>query len=189
MRLARKITVIGASTMKLLRSSVSLVLFASVAIAAFGQSNYARGRNRSNVIPPNPQALATMQVDLTNAIEAMKVALPIYDGDRVKSIHEAHEALLIVDQAKDGINAIVRVKPNPKDNVTSASAHSKYTKDQIVSSQTTMRKAYKLLQQAWKDLQLASGSKPNKKAVSAANHLLAAGTEANKAIAIHAAQG
>ena len=52
-----------------------------------------------------------------------------------------------------------------------------------------MKKGYAALQQAWKDMQAAAGSNPNRQAINASKHLQTAQTEANTAINIHASQG
>ena len=174
--------------MKLLRPTLALMIVVAVASMAQAQTGV-RGTGRTVAVPPNPQALAALQTDLVNAIESMKSALPIYDGNRVHSIRAAHEALIIVDHAISGANAMKRQVPNVKDQVSSGQAHTQYTAQQIAASQASMRKGYAALQQAYKDLQAAAGSNPNAKALKVNAHLQTAGTEATKAIAIHAAQG
>ena len=171
--------------MKFIRTALALLITASLAASAAAQ----HGRIHITGAPANPQALAALQQDLINAIETMKSALPIYDGNRVRSIHQAHEALVIVDRAIAGANAVVRAKPTASDTIASKTAHTKYTPQQIAASQATMRKGYAALQQAYKDLQVAAGSNPNQKAINVNKHLQTAGTEATKAIALHEAQG
>ncbi len=165
------------------------LLAASLAVVAAGfasaQTTNHRVRLRGAVIAPNPQSLNALQTDLINAIEELKTALPIYDGNRVHAIHQVHEALVLVDQAIAGANATVRVKPAVKDTVGSTTAHSKYTKQQIQSSQATMRDAQSILKRAWDDLQSAAGSNPNQKAIRVGNHLKNANKELTAAIALH----
>jgi len=175
--------------MKYIRTALALMIVAAFAGTATAQTNIRHGHNYMTGAPANRQALAALQQDLINAIETMKSALPIYDGNRARSIHQAHEALVIVDRAIAGANAVVRPKPTATDNIASKTAHTKYTQQQIVASQATMRKGYAVLQQAYKDLQVAAGANPNQKAVNVNTHLQTAGSEATKAIALHAAQG
>jgi len=175
--------------MKSLRLALASFIVLSAVAVASAQTNYRHRLTGGPAVPANPQALAALQLDLINAIEQMKVALPIYDGNRMRAIRQTHAALIIVDQAIAGANAVVRAKPTATDTVASGSVKTKYTKDQISSSQASMRKAYATLQQAYKDLQAAAGSNPNQKAVKVNAHLQSAGSEATKAIAIYAAQG
>ena len=174
--------------MKSLRPALALLFIALVAASATAQGGY-RHRMTAPAVPANPQALSALQQDLITAIEEMKSALPIYDGNRVRAINQAHLTLLIVDKAIAGVNAMKRVKPSVTDHVPSGTAHSKYTAQEIQASQTSMRKGYAALQQAWKDMQTAAGSNPNKQAINASKHLQTSQSEANTAIGLHASQG
>ena len=174
--------------MKSLRPTLAILVIGIVAATATAQGNY-RHRTTAPTIPANGQALSALQQDLVTAIEAMKSALPIYDGNRVRAINQAHQTLLIVDKALSGVNAVKRIKPTVTDHVASSSAHTKYTAKQIEASQASMKKGYAALQQAWKDMQAAAGSNPNRQAINASKHLQTAQTEANTAINIHASQG
>ncbi len=100
--------------MTLVRSLLGLTLVAALGFGVFGSAV----AQRRGFIPPNPQALPVLQQDLIGAIESMKSALPIYDGNRVRSIRAAHAALVLVDQAISGVNAKVRPQPNVKDEIT-----------------------------------------------------------------------
>lgn len=175
--------------MKSLRSALGLLIIASVATSAFGQGGYRHHIVTSPAVPANPQALSALQQDLITAIDAMKSALPIYDGNRVRAINQSHQTLLIVDKAISGVNALKRVKPSATDHVPSSSAHSRYSTQQIETSQANMKRGYAALQQAWKDMQAAAGSNPNRQAINASKHLQIAQSEASTAIALHAGQG
>ena len=93
-----------------------------LAIAACS-ATYAQGKPRMREATARPvfnaQALAAVQSDLGSAIAAMTSALPIYDGDRVKSIHFAHRALVIVDGELAGGKAAFRKQPKVRDHVPS----------------------------------------------------------------------
>jgi len=158
-----------------------LMSVSMIAVGAQAQG----GRRHLAAIPPSPRALGALQQDLIIAIDSMKSALPIYDGNRVKAIHASHEALVIVDNAISGASAMVRTRPVVKDHIPSGTAHSKYTPQEIATSQTAMKKAYSTLQQAWKDLQTAAGSNPNQKAKRVATYIQTAGNEVTKALALH----
>jgi hypothetical protein len=171
-------------TMKLARLTLALLTAVALAAAAPAQTYY-HGRQRNAVVPPNAQSLAALQQDLINAIEAMKTALPIYDGNRVRSIHAAHAALVIVDREINGPKGATRALPVVNDGVKSASAKSQYNGEQISASQTNMQKGLAALQQAMKDLVGATGSNPNQKGIRVSNHLKIATAEATKAISLH----
>ena len=171
--------------MKLLRPTLALMIVISVTASATAQIGVWRKRGNTTVtVPANPQALSALQQDLINAIEAMKSALPIYDGNRIHSIREAHAALLIVDRAIAGANTQARPALKLKDEAASATAKTTYSAQQISASQANMQKGYSALEQAWKDLVIAAGSSPNQKAYSVAKHVETAGSEASKAISL-----
>lgn len=128
----------------------------------------------------NPQALATIQSSLAAAIQSMTSALPIYDGYRVKSIHAAHKALMIVDRMISGANVQVRPKPTVHDHVKSTKAHSRYSQQQIASSQAAMQQGLADLQQA-----LSGPAITGKQASKAAALVQTAITDATTAIQIH----
>ena len=174
--------------MKLLRPTLALMIVTSIAAGVSAQGVNHRIRQRTGFVPPNPQALVALQTDLNNAIDAMKLGLPIYDGFRVRSIHATHSALVLADTAINGAKAFHRVLPNVKDHISSGTAHSKFTPQQIAASQANMRKGYAFLQQATKDLEAAAGSKPNSKAIRAAADIKVASSEATMAISLHGGQ-
>lgn len=135
----------------------------------------------------NTQALSATQADLSAAISSMTSALPIYDGDRVKSIHFAHRALLIIDHQLSGGKSAPRQKPAAHDHVPSKTAHAKYTPSQIASSQAAMNQGLQSLNKAMTDYQSAVAVRTTNKGVTnAANMISQAISEANQAIAIHA---
>jgi hypothetical protein len=176
--------------MKLFRPALALMIVISVAGSASAQIGVWHRRGVTTAaVPANPQALNALQQDLITAIESMKAALPIYDGNRVHSIHSAHEALVVVDHAIAGANAPARQAPKIKSEGAYGTAKSTYSQQQIAVSQANMEKGYAALQQAWKDLQVAAGSNPNQKAVKVSNLLQTAGSEAKKAISLHGNQG
>jgi len=170
--------------MKILRLTLAMLVVASFIAAAPAQV-VIRGGRRVPAVPPNPQSLMALQQDLINAIESMKTALPIYDGNRVRSIHAAHAALVIVDREINGPKAATRTLPTVKD----GGKRSDYTSGQITGSQTNMRNGYAGLQQALKDLVGAMGSNPNQKGLRVKAHIQTASAEATNAIQLHAAQG
>jgi hypothetical protein len=171
--------------MKILRLALALLIVATFAAAAPAQVIVRRGRQVSAAVPPNPQSLAALQQDLINAIEAMKSGLPIYNGNRVRSIHAAHAALVIVDREINGPNGATRQVPSVKD----GEKRSKYTASEVTGSQTNMRNGYAALQQALIDLSGATGSNPNQKGAKVRAHILNASAEAKTAIQLHAGQG
>ncbi len=171
--------------MKLNRILIGVLVIASLGASAGAQQTTVRQRQHTTMTAANPQALAALQKDLIAAIQAMTSALPIYDGNRVHSIHAAHQALMIVDRAISGKNAVVRTKPQVNDKVGSKGAHAKYTAQQISQSQGNMQTGLNALNQAVKDLQTAAGSAPNKQATNVSTHLNTAISECNKAIALH----
>jgi len=175
--------------MKIIRLMLALMIVAAFAAPAPAQNVVRRGRPNIAAVPPNPRSLVALQQDLINAIESMKAALPIYDGDRVRAIHAAHAALVIVDREINGPNGATRTVPTVKDSVKSGSAHTQYSAQQISDSQASMRKGLSTLQQSMSDLKGATGSNPNQKGVRVSNHIRLAIAEASKAISIHAAQG
>jgi hypothetical protein len=170
--------------MKLARPLLGLTV---VIALVFGPGS-AMAQRRGVINPPNPQALSALQTDLVNAIDSMKSALPIYDGNRVRSIRAAHAALVIVDRAISGAQTKARPMPTVNDAVGSKGAKGKYTQAQISASQTNMTNGLASLQTAWKDMQVAAGSNPNQRAKNAANHLQVAITEAKTAISLHPIQ-
>jgi hypothetical protein len=171
--------------MKILRLMLALLVVASFAATAPAQVIIHRGRRNVPAVPPNPQGLVALQQDLIKAIESMKSALPIYDGNRVRSIHAAHAALVIVDREINGPTGATRPVPTVKD----GEKRSKYTPSEVTGSQTNMRNALALLQQGTKDLSAATGSNPNQKGAKVRAHLQVAISEATIAIQLHAAQG
>jgi len=175
--------------MKQLRPFLALLIAASLAAMTQAQTIIVRGGHRHQTSPVVGQALSALQQDLILAISDMKAALPIYDGNRVRSIHAAHQTLLIVDRAISGAKAPARQRPDVNDKVGSAHAKEKYSVQQLFTSQTTMRQGLKALQQAWKDMQVAEGSTPNKQGLKASADLQKAITEANTAIGLHANLG
>jgi hypothetical protein len=170
--------------MKILRLTLALLVVASIAAAAPAQV-IRGGRRNGPAVPPNPQALVALQSDLIKAIESMKTALPIYDGNRVRSIHAAHAALVIVDREINGPSGATRPVPSVKD----GEKRSKYTPSEVTGSQTNMRNALSLLKQGTVDLTGATGSNPNQKGAKVRAHLQVAISEATIAIQLHAAQG
>ena len=175
--------------MKSLRPALAFLLIASVAASASAQGGNRRRIVTPPAVPANPQALSALQQDLITAIDSMKSALPIYDGNRVRAIHQAHQTLQIVDKAISGVNALKRAMPAVTDHVPSGTAHAKYNSQEIQTSQASMRKGLAALQQAWKDMQSAAGSNPNRQAINASKHLQTSQSEASTAIALHASQG
>ncbi len=171
--------------MKLAR--FALAMAAGLAVAAMASAQYVQGGRTYGPVVTS-KALLALQRDLITAIQDMKAGLPIYDGDRVRSLHAAHAALVIVDSAISG-NKIKRPALNVKDDQPSGRAHEKYAKEQIAQSQVQMRQGYAALQQAWNDLEAAVGSTPNQKGKRVAIQLQNAGAEAQKAIALHASEG
>lgn len=169
--------------MKTLRRTLAALVVASFIAAAPAQV-VVRGR-RVPAVPPNPQSLVALQHDLVSAIDTMKAALPIYDGNRKRAIHAAHAALVIVDREINGPTGATRPLPTVNDN----EKHTKFTPSEITGSQTNMRNGYAALQQALKDLVGATGSNPNQKGARVKAHLLTASSEAATAIQRHAAQG
>ena len=164
-----------------------------LAIAACS-ATYAQGKPRMREATARPvfnaQALAAVQSDLGSALAAMTSALPIYDGDRVKSIHFAHRALVIVDGELAGGKAAFRKQPKVRDHVPSKTAHAKYTPQQIAASQTAMNQGLQYLQKAASDYQTATGgvtgTSANSRVTKAAGLIGQAIGEATAAIAIHA---
>ena len=180
--------------MKLNRNIVVLFFVTAIVSGATAQVNqgvHPRGQHRNPTTqgtPANPQALAALQTDLTTAIQAMETALPIYDGNRVRSIHAAHRALALVDKAIK-LNATARPASKAKDHIPSGTAHGKYNAQAIAQSQTNMRQGLGSLTSAQKDLQTAAGSTPNKHAFEVQKLLSKAISEANTAIGLHSSQG
>ena len=170
--------------MKLATLSASILVIACCGIA----SAQGRPRARQATAKPvfNSQALAATQADLVAAISSMTSALPIYDGDRVKSIHLAHRALLIVDHEIAGNKAAARQTPKVHDHVPSKNAHVKYTPQQVAASQAAMNQGLQSLNKAASDYQAAAGgASANKGASKAYGFIGQAIGEANAAIAIH----
>jgi hypothetical protein len=176
--------------MKVNRYFVALFLVAA-ACGAFAQTTpvtHPKGQHHSPGMAANPQALAALQTDLAAAIQSMETALPIYDGNRVRSIHAAHRALAIVDKAIN-VGATARPASTAKDHVPSSSAKGKYSNESIAQSQTNMRQGLGSLGSAQKDLQAAAGSTPNKHALEVQKLLNKAVSEATTAIGLHSSQG
>jgi hypothetical protein len=171
--------------MKLNRIFFAMLLALSVTALATAQAPAKQHRRPGVVAASNSQALASLQKDLIAAIQSMSQALPIYDGNRVRSIHAAHRALVVVDHAILGANATQRQKPTVHDNVQFKQAHTKYTSQQIAQSQANMEQGLAALNQAMKDFQAAVGSTPNKAGTKVAGHLQTSMSEANKAISMH----
>lgn len=177
--------------MKLNRIFVALLFVAAVASGSLAQTVRQAGQHRAPIgtmTPANPRALAALQTDLTAAIRAMETALPIYDGNRVRSIHAAHRALVLVDKAINR-NATARPASKAKDHVASGTARSQYNNESMAQSQMNMRQGLGSLASAQKDLQAAAGSTPNKHAFEVQKLLNKAVSEANTAIGLHSSQG
>ncbi len=170
--------------MNRVKSILAIIALATVGLqsAALAQTPNPR-RPHARPAATNPQALAALQTDLTSAINSMTGALPIYDGFRVKSIHAAHRALVIVDRAIAGTQAMVRPKPTVRDHVPSNRAHAKYTQQQIAASQTAMQQGLAALTQAQADLNAAASG--GKKAMAVSQDLQRAVADANTALNIH----
>ncbi|MDR3692190.1 MAG: hypothetical protein P4L46_22605 [Fimbriimonas sp.] len=177
--------------MKLIRSLMLVSLVATIVGTAGAQSSIRRGHAHNSVTTSNPavtQAISSLQQDLIAAVAAMKAALPIYEGNRVRSIHAAHASLVIVDHVMYGKNAAVRPKPSVTDHVAAKHAKSKYTAQQIEASQESMKQGLAALQAAVKDLQVAEGNTPNRQGAIVSNHLQKAIQDATTAISLHANQ-
>jgi hypothetical protein len=179
--------------MKFNRFLVAILFIVAIAACASAQTNgiIQKGRRHNPTTtgtPANPQALAALQGDLAAAIQAMEAALPIYDGNRVRSIHAAHHALAVVDKSIN-LNAAARPASKAKDHIASGTAHSHYKNESITQSQTNMRNGLASLTTAQRDLQAAAGSTPNKHALEVQKLLTKAVAEANTAISLHSSQG
>lgn len=161
-----------------------LITFAAVAVAAgaFAQNPMPRKGHRQTGMPVNSQAATTAEQSLSQAISLMTAALPIYDGYRVKSIHQAHQALVILEKAT-APGRTPRQKPQVKDHVPSKHAHAKYTADQIAASQNQMNQGLQALQAASNAL-ASAGS--NKRTMNAAAKVQTAISDAATALSIHA---
>jgi len=184
------VTLILEFCMKIYPSAIAICFFMSLASASQAQviiqQKGHRKVIRSNATTQVNPSLSALQTDLISAITAMKAALPIYDGNRVRSIHAAHNALVIVDHALLGAKASFRAKPMVNDNVRFKTAHSRYSSDQIAASQSQMQSGLSYLQSAWKDLQNAVGANPNTSGLKVGDDLQTAAAEATAAIALHA---
>ncbi|HLK17261.1 MAG TPA: hypothetical protein VKT78_20825 [Fimbriimonadaceae bacterium] len=185
--------------MKLNRIVVVLLMLLPLVVGSWGQAGYSFQRRNPNRnaprhpvgpagVAPNPQSLSALQNDLSTAIQYMEAALPIYDGNRIKSIHAAHRALALVDKAINA-NAAPRNMSKAKDHIPSGSAKGRYNNESIAQSQTNMRQGLSFLTAAQKDLQGAAGSNPNKQAFEVQKLIGKAVTEANTAINLHSSQG
>jgi len=176
--------------MRMFRAVFAILPLALIVAIGSAQGPARPGRQIPKLASPAVvKALNALQQDLVDAIASMKTALPIYDGNRVRSIRAAHTALVLVDRAIYGTKAVARENPNVNDQVSSGKAKGKYTAQQIAESQTNMRQGLTFLQSAWTDLQAAVGSTPNKQGVLVSGHLQKAINEATTAIGLHDAQG
>ena len=137
----------------------------------------------------SPQGLAAVQQDLVVAIKSMESALPIYKGDRVKSIRLASRALLMVDRGLYGAKAKVRPVTTARDHVAAESAKTRYTPNQIAASQTAMNEGLTALAAAEEDFQKSVNNNPGKKGVALLKLIDDSAAEAKTAIAIHGGNG
>jgi hypothetical protein len=173
--------------MKPIALTISAVIALTLGLTTVSHAQVQRPNNhrRHAASTTNPQALAALQTDLQNAITSMTSALPIYDGNRVRSIHAAHRALILVDKAISGNRALVRPKPTVRDHIASGKAKGKFSAQQIAASQAAMQQGLAALTQAQADLTVAAGTNPGKRAYEVNNHLKTAVAEANAAINLH----
>jgi hypothetical protein len=173
-------------TMKLFQIGLS-ILAASTVFSASAQTIVIprHSGHRSLMAGVNQRGIAGVQEDLIAAIKSMESALPIYDGDRVKSIRFAHRGLAMIDRALYGAKASLRPQSKARDQVSSKSAHSQYSSAQIQASQTAMEQGYQALSAAYDALRTAVNNNPGKKGVELANLIEQSGSEAKTAMAIH----
>jgi hypothetical protein len=165
--------------MKTLRTFLVAILV-STALMASAQGH------RSRTVPNNGAALNALQSQLATAVQQMEAALPIYDGYRVKSVHAAHEALVIVDKVISGAHAAVRPPSTARDMVSSGAAKSKYTAERISASQTHMQNGLNSLEAAANAFQSAmTGQASTKRSEKLAALLQRAITNARTSLDLH----
>lgn len=167
--------------MKLATLTITSLLIAGSCVSS-AQLQHARRQTKPTF---NTQALAATQSDLIAAISSMTSALPIYDGNRVRSIHLAHRALVMIDRQLSGAQTQQRKAPMVRDHIASKTAHSKYTPQQIAASQAAMNQGLQSLNKAASDYQVAAGNTNAKGPVAAFGFINQSIREANAAIAIH----
>ena len=168
--------------------NISIALAVAFGFAAVAPAQVIiRHGHRPTVIsgPTNQTGLNAIQSDLISAIGSMKSALPIYDGNRVRAIHAAHNALVLVDHAIAGARAAKRPSPTVTDHVKFANAKSKYNQQQIAASQTSMEEGLNYLKLAYRDLEATVGSTPNKQGIKAGELIQKSEREAATALALH----
>lgn len=174
--------------MRLIPLTLTLLVLGATCVAGAQVRPHPRRIKASSVtVVLSPQALAETQTNLIRAIATMKSALPIYNGDRVKAIHMAVNALNIVDRQISGANAPARQVPKVHDEVPPKQARRRYSAQQIAASQAAMSRGVEALSRAATNYREAIGSvgRKNNGIVRARNLISHAEGEATTAVAIY----
>jgi hypothetical protein len=170
--------------MKINRLGLVVIAIAGIYAFAPAQVTIVGRHHRVQTDSANRTGLFLVQQDLMKAIEAMKVALPIYDGYRVKSVGTAHRGLVYLNHALMGARAPEVRKPEIFDTTRSKAAHVRYSKTQIALSQSQMQAGSQYLSKAATDLQNAVNGNYGPYGVKLRDFIQKSLTDSNTAIAL-----